>query len=137
MANFPTRYAPHRVNGTVANGPSRTRQEFKDECDINRIVKMYVKTGQLPVSSRIAQYGDFSFATDYMEALAVIERANAQFGELPAKVRSRFKNDPTEFLAFVQDPNNRAEGLDLGIFMDDKAPPPAPSGGAVGEPKAS
>ena len=40
-------------------GPGKTRQSFKDECDINRIVDTYARTGIVNHIPRVApQYGD-------------------------------------------------------------------------------
>lgn len=39
--------------------PAKTRQSFKDECDINRIVETYARTGMVNhVPRAAAQYGD-------------------------------------------------------------------------------
>jgi hypothetical protein len=45
------------------------------------------------------------------------------FMSLPAKIRSRFQNDPGAFLDFVQNPENRDEMIELGLA---KAQPRAP-----------
>ncbi len=43
---------------------SRTQQSFRDECDINNILRKFNVTGQLPIGSVQPQYGDFSGITD-------------------------------------------------------------------------
>lgn len=84
-------------------GGSRAKQAFKAECDINRIMDRYKKTGQLPdLISREPRYGDFSEVPDYLGALEVVRKAQEQFMALPAKVRSRFDNDPAKMLEFVE-----------------------------------
>ena len=45
--------------------PSRTQQSFRDECDINNILRKFNVTGELPLGSVQPQYGDFSGITDY------------------------------------------------------------------------
>lgn len=96
--------------------PSRTHQSFKDEQDVNLILKKYTKTGILPQSSgKIGEYGDFSDPVDYQAALNVGARAREQFEALPAKARKRFNNDPREFLEFMTDKENANEAVKLGL----------------------
>lgn len=103
------------------NPLSRTKQSFKDESDINNIMRRYAKTGQLPdLIRRDPQYGDFSEATEYQEALNLVIRAQAQFEALDARVRDRFGNDPARFLEFVQNGENAEEMVKLGL-MDSNA----------------
>lgn len=116
--------------------PSRTRPEFKAECDINRIMGRYLRNGTLPVGVGVGQYGDFSTVTDFQEAQFILERANAQFKSLPAKVRDEFENDPGKFLTFVSDPKNLEKAKELGLLKAVEGPqkvevvnmpaPPAP-----------
>lgn len=96
--------------------PSRTQQHMKDECDINKIIKRWSKTGVLDhVNSAPARY-EFCPRVDYQESLDLCLRAEEQFSRLPANIRDRFRNDIPSFLDFVQDPNNYDEGVKLGIF---------------------
>jgi len=47
---------PHAISFTQ---PSLTRQSFKDECDVNQIVKRYTETGMINHIPRTTpQYGD-------------------------------------------------------------------------------
>ena len=55
----------------VFTGVSRTQQSFRDECDINNILRKFNVTGQLPIGSVQPQYGDFSGITDYQSALTL------------------------------------------------------------------
>lgn len=51
-----------------------TRQSFKDECDINRIVEQYARTGIIPVTPRgQPQYGDNPEQTLFEAALVQAE----------------------------------------------------------------
>lgn len=92
-----------------------TQQSFKEECDINTIVRRFGLTGQLPDNVRVPQYGDFTGVTDYQSALNAVMQADAQFMELPAKLREQFNNDPQELLAFMEDPNNLDKARELGL----------------------
>jgi len=94
----------------------RTKQSFKEQCDINWIMERYNKTGQLPeMIKREGKYGDFSSAGTYQDALNVVRHAEIQFASLSSAVRERFLNDPARFLEFVNDPSNIDEMVDLGL----------------------
>lgn len=105
----------------VFTSPSRTKQSFRDECDINNILRQFNVTGQLPVGSVQPQYGDFSGITDYQSALNAVMAAQDSFLELPAKVRAKFDNDPAVFLDFVSDEANKDELKALGLLRQETA----------------
>lgn len=100
----------------VTDGPSLTRQEFTEECDINTIMARYEKTGVVRhLNAASPQYLDLSNVPDLQQALSVIREAEAAFMALPAKVRAEFANDTQAFIRFAEDPQNleqmRAWGL--------------------------
>jgi len=97
---------------------SKTKQSFKDETNINKIVAKYNKTGQLPsLIKQNPKYGDFTNPLDYQESLNTVLFANEQFNALSAKVRSKFNNDPTKLLEFVSDAKNLEEMYELGLAI--------------------
>lgn len=99
-------------------GPSLTRQSSKDECDINRIMLKFEKTGVLEHRNTFeGSYGDYTNTPqDYHEAVNQVMAADDMFQSLPAKVRKRFGNDPAEFVEFVADPDNRDQMQALGLL---------------------
>ena len=102
---------------TVNKDPSLTKQQFKDECDINKIMSKYQTTGEFThITSKQGIYADFSDITDYREMLHTVKYAQEAFSQLPAQVRARFKNDPHELLEFIQNPENYEEGVQLGLL---------------------
>lgn len=111
-----------RENGTWKysyeyEGPVRTKQEFKKECDINNIMTKFRKTGKLP--DYIKQnpiYGDFTDAENYIESLNTVVKAQQQFELQSSEVRNKFKNDVALFLDYINDVNNKAEAEDLQII---------------------
>lgn len=111
--------------GIVNSEPSLTQQHFKDEADINKIIARYNRTGILvdPSVPRSgdALFGDFSEVKDFREAQNFICMAKEAFMELDSSIRRRFHNDPSELIAFLNDPKNVEEGRKLGIY----APEPA------------
>jgi phage internal scaffolding protein len=116
--------------------PSRTKQSFRDECDINHILRQFNVTGQLPVGSVQPQYGDFSGITDYQSALNAVMAAQDSFLQLPAKVRAKFDNDPALFVEFASDEANRDEMKALGLLHEEtvQAVVTSPSEPVSGEP---
>lgn len=104
---------------TINEEPSMTQQQYKDECDINNIMKKYTSTGQFThVTSKKGIYGDFSEIKDYQGMLDTVMMAQDAFATLPAEVRSRFRNDPGYLLDFLQDEKNYDEALKLGLVNE-------------------
>lgn len=103
--------------------PSMTQQQFKDECDINTIVKQFGLTGKLPSAVYAPTFGDFTEIEDFQSALHALQRASDSFMELPANVRERFNNDPARLVEFCSDERNREEMKALGLS---RSAPPVP-----------
>lgn len=104
--------------------PSMTKQSFKDECDINRLMAKYETTGVIDhVNRRMPEYGDFAGVVSYQDSLNIVLDAREVFAALPARLRDRFGNDPGQYLAFIDDPKNKDEAIKLGMI---KAPPAEP-----------
>jgi len=113
------------------NSPSRTKQSFKDDSDINNITQRYERTGALPdLIQANPRYGDFSDVPTFQEALEVVNLAEAQFSALDAHIRFRFGNDPAQFLAFATNNANLDEMVKLGLAKA-KDPTPSPAAPAV------
>lgn len=71
-----------------------TQQQFKDECDMNRIVKN-AERGIPP--RRFARgephYGDFSNVPDLAQSFEIVQRAQEAFMTLPSGLRAELGND--------------------------------------------
>lgn len=127
MPKFYTRYGKRIAVQLEFNFPSLTEQHHKDDCDINVVLRRYMKTGVLPEAARGGVYGDFTAsASDFREAMNVITEARERFEALPSEVRERFSNSPEKLLAFLDDPENRTEAIKLGLvkatYSEDDAP---------------
>lgn len=102
---------------TMNSEPSKTQQQFAADADINNIMKRYRNTGELPSATiRKGVYADVSGLTDYHSMVTLISTAQSQFQELPAHIRTRFRNDPGELVRFLNDPNNRQEAIELQLL---------------------
>ncbi|AXH76072.1 MAG: DNA pilot protein [Microviridae sp.] len=128
-------YGPRYRYCTFTPGESRTKQSFREESDINNVMARYRKTGILPETrDRVAQYLDVSEA-DYLEAQLVVAGASSMFHGLPAEVRFRFHNNPSEFLAFMNQPENLDEAVRMGVIeRNPNQATPLPEGGASAQP---
>jgi len=99
------------------SGISMTKQSFKDECDINKILKKWQKTGQIDhVRSQTQKFLDCSNPVDYQTAINIVHEAQETFDSLPSDVRYRFNNDPAYFESFVSDRANYEELIALGLI---------------------
>jgi len=103
-------------SGLACEEPSLAQQHFKDECDINNILRQFNITGQLPTSPLSPRYGDFTGIVDYHSALNAVIAAEDGFMALPADIRSRFMNDPEQLINFLDDPENKDEAIKLGLI---------------------
>ena len=109
---------------TFNDEPSMTQQQFKSQCDINQIIKKFEKTGLVThLNHSQGQYGDFSKISNFQENLNMVMQAQMAFDALPAAVRKRFANDPSQLLDFIQDDSNYDEALKLGLVSQKESAP--------------
>ena len=87
--------------------PGRTKQSFKDSCDVEKIIKKMWKAGTLSHLERFeGVYGDFS-NFDFLTAQNALVKAQGVFDALPAELKREFDQDPGKFFKFVNDPQNK------------------------------
>lgn len=125
------RDAVSEETGLSCGEPTRTQQQFKEECDINTIVRRFGVTGQVPTTLAPPMQGDFTAALDFRQSMDLIVAAREAFMELPSQVRKRFHHDPAEFVEFCSDKDNLQEARKLGIAMPEPVPVPPPQPMAV------
>lgn len=103
--------------------PSRTRQEFAEECDINAIMSRYNRTGVIShVNAAVPQYLDVSVLPSFQDAMQIVLDAEAAFAGLPSTVRREFDNDPAKFVAFAEDAENLGKLREWGLAPPEKLP---------------
>lgn len=115
---------PNRIDVVFKNvGPSKTRQEFKDECDVNMIMDRYNKTGEFPFKEAVPPvYYDFVGMPDLQDALGHLRDADDAFMSLPANVRKEFDNDPVRFVEFATNADNVGKLREWGLAAPEKVP---------------
>lgn len=96
--------------------PTRTKSSFGELVNINTVVRKMRATGTIPVRDGQPYYGDFTGANDLQDTLNRVRDMERIFQALPSAVRRRCKNDPVQFVRFVENPENRREGVELGLF---------------------
>lgn len=85
---------------------SKTKQSFKDQCNINKIVDRFQRTGVLPATQNaLPRFMDVP-QTDLLSALNLVREAESLFYQVPAQIRKKVNNNPVEFLQFIQNPDN-------------------------------
>lgn len=100
-------------------GPTLTKQEFIEECDVNNILKNYAKTGIMNEVKTEGIFGDFTKIPNYQTALDVVNEANEQFLTLDSKIRVKeFDNNPQKLMDFLADPENRDRAVSLGLVTE-------------------
>jgi hypothetical protein len=101
--------------------PSKTQQQFKDDCDIRKIIARRSAMGiplEISADPNGGMIQDFSNSGDYRENLHKLQRAQEAFMALDPKLRQKFGNDPAELINYLQDDSNYDEALKLGLLKE-------------------
>lgn len=120
VVRFPYAYDGDLVSdetGLECLDESLALQSEAEATDINYLVKQFGVTGALPILDRELTYIDFDEIFDYMSAQNALIAADRAFYDLPADVRTRFGNNPAEFVLFCSDEANLEEAVKLGLAI--------------------
>jgi phage internal scaffolding protein len=107
--------AASNESGLHCEDATLAQQHYKDECDINNILRQFNVTGLLPENALSPRYGDFTGISDYQTALNQVIAAEDEFMRLPADLRARFQNDPAQLIEFIENSENKDEAIKLGL----------------------
>lgn len=121
-------------SGLLCDDPSLTQQQFLEESDINYIADRYGLTGEMPQVTQPPTYGDFTGIFDFQTAQNAVRKATEDFMQLPAKLRTRFDNDPQKLLEFLDNEDNRAEAEFLGLANKRQSEQAEPAAASKGDP---
>lgn len=112
---------------TTCSDPSLTKQEFKDETDINVILDRFMKTKELPPMALPEHFLDLSGRKTYFEMASQVAEANEKFYLLDADTRAQFQNDPTKWADAVvsaTEHGDRKALREMGIDVPDEPAEP-------------
>ena len=96
--NYDTNAASNE-SGLHCEDATLTQQHYKDETDINNILRQFNITGLLPENTLSPRYGDFSGISDYQSALNAVIAAESDF----------------ELINFLENDQNYDEAVKLGL----------------------
>jgi len=110
----------------------RTKQCFKEECDIGKIMARAEKAGTISHLDKYeGVYGDFS-DYDFFTQEQKMAEGQQIFADLPAEIRREFAQSPGAFFAYVNDPENKNKLREIlpalaapGTQLVDVVPPDA------------
>lgn len=136
-----------RANGSISlalkcKDKSKTMQEFKNEVNINSIMKKYNATGVVShIMKDQPMFDDVSELMSLQDALNLKNVSDQNFLKLPSKIRARFNNSAVNMIDFLNDSSNYDEAVNLGL-VDKKPviveePQKAPKSTKPPEPKAT
>lgn len=111
-----------RRPSTKNTEPSKTDQTFKDDCDVNLILRRYMKTGDQSIFRQGGSYSDVSEVPDLLEAHLNLQRAKTAFDLLPSEIRKKLHNNPLMLEQYLSDPKNHEEAIELGLLNKKSLP---------------
>lgn len=111
-------------SGLLCKDKTLAQQHFAEETDINTIVRRFHVTGELPQGIRMPTYEDFSGVFDFQSAMNALRQAREAFDAMPADIRTRFHNDPHEFVDFCNDKDNLPQARKWGLCPPEELPEP-------------
>lgn len=123
--NAPRSGADPKIPGLAARTfeeKGQTQQQFKDACDINRIIARLHQGAEIThINTRQPIYGHAT-GQSFTEAMFAVKDAENEFLTLPAKVRAHFKNDPSDYLDALSDESRLSEFEELGLTLVEVPP---------------
>lgn len=133
--NHDTNFESQRT-AIYCNDPSLTKQEFKEDADINVLIERFMRGGDLPPPVLPEHFTDLSGRPTYFEMQTKVAEANATFYKLDAELRAEHGNDPTRWADAVVKAVEAKDGdklLKLGLTLE-AIKPQTPEGGTPPSP---
>lgn len=111
-----TQYTKAPDVGLKFKGKSLTKQAFKNECDINNVIKKYQSGGMIThISNKPLKYGD-SPSLDFQQTQLALAAANSLFENLPSDKRGIF-DSVSDFIEKIGNPDFRDQLIQEGILQ--------------------
>lgn len=98
--------------------PSLTKQEFKDESDMNVIIERLLRGADLATPVLPEHFGDMTGRKTYFQMQTQIAEANETFYALPAKTREKFSNNAAiwaDAVVAAVEAGNRDALIEMGL----------------------
>lgn len=98
-----------RVSISFDPAENKTVGYYKDECDLNLVMKKFRNLSDVMRSYDASGfvYDDFSNVTDYRTSIERMREANEVFSQMPSDLRAHFNNDIATFLDKVHDESSK------------------------------
>lgn len=129
---------------TINLTPSKTDQQYKEDCDTNTIINKFRKTGQIThLAQRQGSFADVSQIPDLLPSLEKLQEAADHFQTLPSKIRTKFNNSIENLVQFLHNPDNTTEAINMGLipkpegWLPPKAAANNPAGGVSPAPASA
>lgn len=128
--------------GTYCADPSLTKQEFKDETDINVILERFMKTGEPPPVTLPEHFIDATEKKTWREMAEIQAEMSAKFYTLPPALRFEFLNDPNQWAdavvtALDNNDKQRLEAFGIELAKPEEAKPDVAATGVAPAPSAA
>lgn len=119
-----SRFDRPSISGLTCKTPSKTSQEFKDEVNINNLLKKYTAQAQVmgvPVSELLpklgsAAYGDMTNLGDFMDMENKRAQLTQLFESLPSDVRRKYGDRLEGFVLALNDSTEYRYLAEKGIL---------------------
>jgi len=111
---FRTPFSPKKPAPFQEPGISKTQQHFAEETSMAGIISRVMKGQNVPTNPRQASFTDVN-SDDFHTMHNKIADIQTQFNSLPAKLRSKFNNQPYQLLRWLENPANAKTAVKLGL----------------------
>jgi hypothetical protein len=98
------------VTGVECVEPTLARQEFKNDSDLNTMIRRFgVEVAQAP---NWREFDATVIPDNFMELQQILKEGVDAFNSLPSDVRAKHENNPEKFLNWVKDEQTRLAKAD-------------------------
>ncbi len=123
-----TRYNRPLVSGFSFKKPSLTSQEFKDECNVNKLLYKYASQAKLlglPLSEVLPAldseaFRDVSNTEEFHASMNRIAKLNDLYSALPSDVRRKYGDTVEGFINALGDSNEYQYLADHGVLKHEQ-----------------
>lgn len=113
--------------GELLREPSMTDQSYRNEVNVNSIMKKYFKDRDASIFRGPGSFIDLTTVTDLQGAFARVAAAEDAFMQLPSEIRTSLDNDPRNLESYLANPKNFDDAVKYGLFEKPPEPPPVRS----------